>query len=178
LLLDQKGLVPARYFAYGSNMNPERVRDRGIVFHLAVGARLSGFALAFDKSSKLHDGVGHANVVFAPGKNVEGVLYWLASAEEINKMDRFENTPVNYSREVVQVQIATAWRNSDLAELMTSAEWSSARVSSWTYFANSAVRKSGLVPPRSYMKHLLAGEPFLTPGYYQKLARWTCEESR
>jgi hypothetical protein len=169
--------VFACYFAYGSNMNPSRVRERGIAFHSAVGARLSGFALAFDKSSKDHAGVGHANLAFAPGSSVEGVLYWLESAAEITKMDPFESTPINYSREVVRVQLVAESQDTHATDSGLNGDGSSGLVSSWTYFANAAVRKPGLVPARSYMNHLLAGRPFLSRDYYRRLAEWPCEES-
>ncbi len=150
----------ARYFAYGSNMNPDRVRERGIQFSIAVPATYSGVRLAFDKASDKHMGVGHANVVYDPAGTVEGVLYELTSTEEIIKMDRFESTPRNYSREIVHVSTAQG----DLA--------------AWTYFANPGVRRAGLIPPRSYLEHLLAAEPFLSAVYFAKLSDWPCEEGR
>ena len=118
----------ARYFAYGSNMNPDRVRTRGIRFSTAVPATYSGVRLAFDKASDKHPGVGHANVVYDPAGAVEGVLYELTSTEEIVKMDRFESTPVNYSREIVHVSTTQG------------------DVPAWTYFANPGVRRAGLIP--------------------------------
>ena len=161
------------YFAYGSNMNPARVEERGIRFDHACGARLSGFELAFDKTARHHEGVGHANLLYRPGGVVEGVLYWLSATTEIGKMDPFERAPINYSREVVQVQVATA----DLPA-MTPTDGVTVRVSSWTYFANPAVRRPDLRPPRTYMNHLLAGEPFLSSDYLAMLQSWPCEESR
>ncbi len=139
-------------------MNPARVRDRGLRVARVEGARLSGFRLQFDKTSIRHPDVGHANLVYDPHSVVEGVLYWLASPAEIFKMDRFENAPVNYSREVVQVVTG------------------SGKVTSWTYFANPAVRRPGLKPPRSYLCHLLAGESYLSPEYLAMLRCWECIE--
>lgn len=149
-----------RYFAYGSNMNPARVQARGLRVMHVEGAVLHGFDLRFDKTSAKHPGVGHANVVYAPGSVVEGVLYWLETPEEIFKMDPFESAPVNYSREVVEVLSV------------------SGRITSWTYFANPAVRREGLLPPRSYLEHLLAGEPFLSPAYLERLRAVPCAEDR
>ncbi len=149
-----------RYFAYGSNMNPARVEARGLLVERAEGARLAGFRLQFDKTSKKHPDVGHANLVYAPDSVVEGVLYWLESPGEIAKMDPFESAPVNYSREVVRVVAV------------------SGSITTWTYFANPAVRREGLKPPRSYLEHLLAGEPFLSSGYLDMLRRWECVEDR
>ncbi len=165
----------ARYFAYGSNMNPDRVRERGINFDHAVAAALEDFALVFDKTSRAHAGLGHANVVPARGEAVEGVLYWLAGTGEIGKMDRFESTPVNYSREVVHVRVDAT----DIPpEHMSAAGSGGTLVTTWTYFANPAVRRAGLLPPRSYLNHLLAGRPFLSERYYDMLASWPCEEDR
>ena len=164
----------ARYFAYGSNMNPDRVRERGIVFEHAAAAALEGFALVFDKTSRAHAGLGHANVVPASGQTVEGVLYWLATVDEIAKMDRYESTPVNYSREVVHVRVATT----DLPHGHPPEDAHGGLVTTWTYFANPAVRRPDLLPPRSYLNHLLAGRPYLSDAYYERLAAWPCEEDR
>lgn len=164
----------ARYFAYGSNMNPERVRERGIDFVHAAGARLEGFSLVFDKTSRKHAGVGHANVVLAPGSMVEGVLYWLRTTEEIGKMDRFESAPVNYSREVIHVCVDAP----HLPESHPEPIDGHAVITTWTYFANPAVRRPDLLPPRSYLNHLLAGRPFLSDDYYAMLESWPCEESQ
>ncbi|MGE0623106.1 MAG: gamma-glutamylcyclotransferase family protein [Pseudomonadales bacterium] len=171
----------ARYFAYGSNMNPERVRSRGLAFAHASPASLDGFVLTFDKTSAAHEGSGHANIAYAPGGRVEGVLYWLSATDEIRRMDRFESTPVNYSREIVRVRVlhdhlpplevtdAIAAGSSGEGEVM---------IPTWTYVANPAVRRAGLLPPRSYLEHLLAGRPFLSGSYVDMLEAWPCEEDR
>ncbi|MGA0839697.1 MAG: gamma-glutamylcyclotransferase family protein [Pseudomonadales bacterium] len=147
-----------RYFAYGSNMNPSRVRERGLVFRQVEGARLHDFALGFGKQSRDHAGSGHAHVERAPGNLVEGVLYLLESPLEIWKMDPFERAPINYSREVVMVETLGG------------------RVPAWTYFANPAVMASNLHPRRDYLAHLLAGRPYLSPSYYARLSSWPCVE--
>ena len=167
----------ARYFAYGSNMNPARVRERGIRFHRATGAWIDGYALAFDKVSRRHDRLGHANLVVAPGERVEGVLYWLEGAGEIEKMDRFESAPVNYSREIVQVRVRGPVPTEASTAALEPESFESRGVVTWTYFANPAVRRHGLLPPRSYLEHLLAGRPYLSTEYYARLSRWPCEET-
>ncbi|MEQ8861342.1 MAG: gamma-glutamylcyclotransferase family protein [Pseudomonadales bacterium] len=148
------------YFAYGSNMNPARVRERGLTVAGIEAARLPGFRLTFDKHSAAHLGAGHASIAFDRGAVVEGVLYRLAGADEIVKMDRFEAAPVNYSREAMLVHTGAGI------------------VATWTYVANPAVLRPGLKPPRSYLDHLLAGEPFLSRDYFRMLAAWECLEDR
>ena len=141
-------------FAYGSNMNPERVRERGLGFRSVAGARLPGFRLQFDKTSSTYAGVGHANVHVDHGSVVEGVLYWLHDAAEIQKMDRFERTPINYSRDIVTVHTAAG------------------PVLTWTYFANPAVHVTDLAPSADYLAHLLAGEAHLSDDYIEELRGW------
>ena len=146
------------YFAYGSNMNPERVGARGLAVARIRPARMDGVRLVFDKVSSNHPGAAHANIVYAPGEFVEGVLYRLCPADEILKMDPFERAPVNYGRDAVQVICAGR------------------RVPAWTYFANPAVRRDGFKPPRSYLDHLLAGRQYLSPGYYGWLQGFECAD--
>lgn len=144
------------YFAYGSNMNPQRVAARGLRFQHVCGATLNGVALAFDKQSRVHPGSGHANLMFDRTAVVEGVLYQLRDDDEIVHMDAFEAAPINYSRDVVVVSVAGR------------------RVPAWTYFANAAVIRPGLRPERTYLAHLLAGRPYLSRGYFDWLNRIRC----
>lgn len=148
--------MPRFYFAYGSNMNPQRVAERGLRFDRVCGASLAGMRLSFDKQSREHPHCGHANLTFDRNDTVEGVLYALHDDAEIARMDRFEQAPINYSRDVVVVTSA------------------SERIAAWTYFANPAVTRNGLRPARIYLEHLLAGRPYLSPGYFERLRGTRC----
>jgi hypothetical protein len=121
-----------------------------------MAARIADLRLVFDKTSREHPEHAHANLEFARGAVTEGVLYELVDPDEILKMDRFERTPINYSREAVTVVTAEG------------------SMVAWTYFANPGVRRSGLRPDRSYLEHLLAGRPYLTDNYFGVLARTMC----
>lgn len=144
------------YFAYGSNMNPARMAQRGLRVRARGAAVLSDYRLVFDKVGGEAPGAGHANVVSAAGQWVEGVLYELVSNAEILKMDPFERAPINYGRDAVQVQTAAGVR------------WA------WTYFANPARRALALRPTRSYLDHLLAGSDHLSPAYLSQLLAIAC----
>jgi gamma-glutamylcyclotransferase (GGCT)/AIG2-like uncharacterized protein YtfP len=146
------------YFAYGSNMNPERVAARGLAVASAAAGWVDGLSLAFDKCSHDHAGIGHASVAWDPSGRVEGVVYELATEREILKMDRYERAPVNYSRD--RIVVATA---------------AGPRVC-WTYFANPSVRQLGLRPDRAYLAHLLAGRAYLTPAYLDRLECTPCAD--
>ena len=150
--------IVEHYFAYGSNMNPQRVGERGLEFDEVRPGRLANRRLVFDKLSRNHPHVAHANIVHAPGEFVEGVLYRLRPPDEILKMDPFERTPVYYGRDVVQVASEGQ------------------RISAWTYFANRALRREGLRPQRAYLEHLLAGRPYLSPEYYRWLQGQECAD--
>ena len=149
------------YFAYGSNMNAARMAQRGLNVERALSGRLQSMQLRFNK--RAYDGqqrsqvaVAYANVGYAPGWQVEGVLYQLAGAEEISKMDPFEGTPRFYSRELFAVQTAEG------------------PIQAWVYVANRALLEEGLKPERWYLEHLLAGEPWLSAEYMQRLAQVEC----
>jgi len=128
-------------------MDPERVRLRGLPFHSVTAAQLRGYSLLFDKVAQNHEREAHANLEPRLHGVVEGVLYELAEPGAILVMDRYEQTPINYSREVVSVATVEGKR---LA---------------WTYFANPARRQAGCAPGRVYLQHLLAGAPFLSEAY-------------
>ena len=63
--------TPTWYFAYGSNMNPARVSQRGMPFDAVCGAVLEGVRLSFDKQSRTHAGSG---TDFCAWKSVQTVL--------------------------------------------------------------------------------------------------------
>lgn len=147
------------YFAFGSNMNAERMAERGLQVVDATAGQLDDYALVFNKMSRDHLGIGHANLAYVRGERIEGVLYELVDHAEILKMDPFERAPWNYGREVVPVEHATG------------ETWA------WTYFANPAVLRVGLNPTRAYLDHLLAGREYLSKAYYARLLilRERCE---
>ena len=142
------------YFAYGSNMNTARVADRKLRTTNTQGGFIKGFRLAFNKCSRDHAGIGHANIERAEDSRVEGVLYELTDQEEILKMDPFEKAPWNYGRDVIPVVTHSG-------ELI----WA------WTYFANSALKQEDLRPSADYLAHLLAGKRWLSSDYFEFLSQ-------
>lgn len=89
------------YFAYGSNIDDNQVKNRtpGAVF-LGRGV-LHGYKLTFCSHS-VRWGGGVANIEKSPGDTVYGVL-WGFSRAHIEMMDVYEGYPNDYLREVVQV---------------------------------------------------------------------------
>ncbi len=143
--------MPDFYFAYGSNMNPARMRARGLEFAHYEPAILSGFELCFNKRAHNKHGVAYANIRTAPGRSVEGVLYTLDA--QIHVMDPFEGTPVRYSRELFPTVTAggVAW--------------------AWVYVANRAFVEDALSVEENYLNHLLSAGELLSESYRAWLSK-------
>ena len=152
-------LTVQHYFAYGSNMNSDRVAERCLRYDQVASARLNGFALRFNKRSRKLPVSGRANIVQKDGATVFGVLYRLEHPNEIVKMDRFEHAPIDYRRLIVEV------------------EADGQAVACWTYFANQRVVDNSLVPQQSYVNHLLAGKKYLPQEYVDELESIVCTDT-
>jgi len=86
-----------RYFAYGSNMSTERLRER-VPSAKALGrAKLPNKLLVCNKKSK--DGSGKANLIDSTGDTVWGVLYEV-DPTELNRLDIVES---GYTRIILEV---------------------------------------------------------------------------
>lgn len=148
--------MSAYYFAYGSNMNANRMLERGLAFDRALSGSIDHLALAFNKLAADAPHRSYANVVYAPRQRVEGVLYQLSHHDEIFKMDPFEGAPRLYSREIYTVSTQEGG------------------IPAWVYVANRAMLRDGMKPERWYLEHLLAGVDYLTDDYYQQLTQVSC----
>jgi gamma-glutamylcyclotransferase len=144
------------YFAYGSNMNPSRVESRQMPFSGFESGVLKGYRLVFNKRSTIIPGAASANIEPAADDQVEGVIYALKDEYGIDAMDPFEGYPVRYDRTLVDIEMKQS------------------NVQSWVYIANEAYRQSGLLPAAWYLNHLLAGEPYLSQPYFERLCRQPC----
>ena len=97
------------YFAYGSNMSSERLRDRTPSAISLGRARLPGYALRWHKLGR--DGSGKCDIEpsGAPGTAVWGVLYQIDGGEK-DHLDTVEGLGVGYDEETVRVQTGTVVR--------------------------------------------------------------------
>ena len=144
------------YFAYGSNMNRERVGQRGMGFEGLEPGTLANYSLIFNKRSVKQPGTASANVMEDYGSVTEGVVYKLKHPSEIEMMDPYESYPICYNRMVMPISTR---------EVM---------VDAWVYVANEAYVETGLKPAGWYLNHLLQGEPFLSKAYLSKLRKTEC----
>ncbi|MCW5744665.1 MAG: gamma-glutamylcyclotransferase [Alphaproteobacteria bacterium] len=146
------------YFAYGSNMNParlkERCSDKGAPVLERIAGRLPGWRLEFNKQRLNRPEEGAANVVTDKDGQVEGTLNRMPSAG-LDLLDVDEGVARGqYRRHAIRVQRAD------------SGDW----VDATMYVALPAVVAPNLRPPRWYLEHLLAGRDLLSADYYARLA--------
>jgi gamma-glutamylcyclotransferase (GGCT)/AIG2-like uncharacterized protein YtfP len=135
------------YFSYGSNLNPEQMRER-CPDHKVVGmAALHDHRLSFPLTS--HDwGGGVASVVPSHGTDVWGIVYDLSEAD-LAALDRYEGYrgPEDqhnlYDRQTVFVEL-TRPQDGSIPR----------RVRAWCYFARPS---NPAAPSRRYLEAVLAG---------------------
>jgi len=140
-----------KYFAYGSNCNPEVLARKDVRFHARTRATLSGYRLRFNKKAlreRLPEDVGFANIEVASGAAVEGVLYDL-EPEDRDRLDESERYPDHYER--IDVVVET-----DAGE-----------VACFAYRACADKTAEGLRPSRNYVNHILEASDFLSHAYFE-----------
>jgi len=125
------------YFAYGSNLDPDRKTLRTGAIRDARRARLRGHRLAFNKRGD--DGSAKANIVIDQHSEVWGVAY-LCSQEALGQMDRSEGVPTHYRRHAVEVILD----NDELIDAVT-------------YIANPNQIDDSLKPNPDYLGYILRG---------------------
>lgn len=139
------------YFAYGSNMNPERMKERKVNFLERKKAILRGWKLVFNKVSSKNPEEGYANIVKDENSIVEGILY-LIEDDSIKKLDGYEGYPEHYDRKELEVELEDG-----------------SKVKAWVYIAQQDKVREGLKPSREYLEHLLKGCDLLSEEYCEKL---------
>ncbi|MEM3422029.1 MAG: gamma-glutamylcyclotransferase family protein [Candidatus Hadarchaeum sp.] len=142
-----------RYFAYGSNMDPERMKERGIQFSKREHAILKGFRLEFNKITNRNTNEGKANIVDDDEKSLEGILYEIKD-NDLEKLDKYEGCPKHYTKKDVNVILD----NGKTVEAIT-------------YIAQPNMTRKGLKPTREYLIHLLRGCDLLSKEYCEMLKK-------
>ena len=133
------------YFAYGSNMDIDRINKRCIQYKHREKALLKGYKLIFDKKNDSIYGASYANITIDPSEYVEGVLY--SGLSSFKELDYYEGVHSgHYRREKI---------------LLTNP-----KIEVYTYFACEDKREEGLKPSEDYLAHLLSAKEFLSEEYY------------
>ena len=135
------------YFAFGSNMSAQRIRERLGWSPSRSGVILHDYEMIFNKHS--NDG-GKANIMSSPGNLVEGILYSV-NEEDLVILDKYEGvSSKQYKRYEIEVQDNN--KNS---------------IPAVAYKALNTGKVSA--PTEEYLNYILKGREFLSPGYYTKL---------
>jgi gamma-glutamylcyclotransferase len=137
-----------RYFAYGANVSPDRMRSRGVDFLCRVPAVLHDHRLKFNKRSGV-TGVGYANLVKCGGGCVQGALYEI-SDDGLETLDHYEP---GYRRRSLMVCIADRDLRADV------------------YVARRDTVSDGLTPSVQYLDDLLEGRDCFSHEYLERLLR-------
>src|SRR5258708_38031487 len=97
------------YFAYGSNMDPKRLANRGLVWTKDEVAVLDGYEMRCnvlcDRIAQQYPGCGTANITINVIEIGGAILYTLADIS-LEKLSVYERHPTNHTREVISVQRA------------------------------------------------------------------------
>ena len=137
------------YFAFGSNMNADRMHERLGWSAKRFAATLPDFRLLFNKQVPSGRWCV-ANITPAPGQSVEGIAYTLKH-RDLDVLDGYEGVAEGHY-ERLPVTIFTASGEAFAA------------------IAYSALKTGPEFPPtREYLNHLLAGQPLLNDNYFQRL---------
>jgi gamma-glutamylcyclotransferase len=140
------------YFAYGSNMNAqrlfeERLKPEGVPRGERIAGRLDGWRLAFNKRARLPPGSGAGNIMAAMSEVVHGTLN-LLPPRGFEILDHYEGVAGgHYERRIVPVVRADT----------------GATIEAVTYVALLVGEE--LRPTRDYLGHLLAGRDLLPNDY-------------
>ena len=143
--------VALNYFAYGSNMNPVRMRERGVIFYSRELLILPGYSLKFHKITSHSPKTGAANIIRDEKGVVEGALYKVTLAG-ISTLDKYEGHPNEYDR----VELSVPIEDGAVIEIVT-------------YIAHPHRTREGLKPARFYLNHLLSARDILSEDYYHRL---------
>lgn len=95
------GIRRTYYFAYGSNLEKTRLRDRIKKFHSTAKATLKDYQFCYNK--KGIDGTSKANIIPKEHAEVLGVCYEI-DKDDLNILDKYEQ---GYNRQKVQLVLDT-----------------------------------------------------------------------
>ena len=141
------------YFAYGSNMDNERMIKRGVVYSERFSGKLDGHKLFFNKIADENQGTGYANIIPDNHSVVEGVVY-KTDEKSISKLDSYEGVKTSHYYKT-EMLINTTKGTLECV----------------VYIAYQQKTKTGLKPTKDYLQYLLKGKEFLSKNYYEWLSK-------
>ena len=131
------------YFAYGSNMDWEQMRQRCPSARFLHRATLPDRQIAFTRKS-VGGGCGVGDVVRAPGQRVWGVVYDIVGAD-VGKLDKYEGFQPDRDRNAYWRRECTVFIDDDAQNPLTCS----------SYFATPQPEPP--LPSRAYVRQLIDG---------------------
>lgn len=150
------------YFAYGSNMHSDQIKERCPSAKLIGKARLDNYQLAFTrKSVKNWPGCGVADIVPAEGKLVWGALFEIGD-QDIPALDRLEGYRAGRKSNAYERIAVTVLKDGDL----------SGATSAQTYVVCERIEPNPL-PHRDYLARIISGAEWIKApaGYIAELRK-------
>jgi len=141
------------YFAYGSNMDLNRLSGRIKRKPEGIAGYLEDYTLVFNKVASKPANAGYANIIESSGKRVHGVIFDLTESE-FKILDKCEGVASgDYYRKTMSIHT-----DSKIIEAIV-------------YIACLSRVKENLMPTREYLNYLLAGQCYLPDEYFKNLSR-------
>ncbi len=156
------------YFAYGSNLSKEQMKERGIDVEDTATAELPGWRLAFTIYSNAWKG-GVGDIIPDPENKVEGIVYTIPY-DNLKNLDHYEGRKLEddievgmYRRQYLPVKMADGWKTV------------------LTYLVNRAMEYKSTVdhrPSKDYLEMIISGakEHGFSEGYLKWLKNIECKD--
>ncbi len=156
------------YFAYGSNLNTDQLKERGVSIKSSQKVKLPEWNLAFTIYSDSWGG-GVGDILPSKDEIVEGVVYRI-DRESVRQLDHYEGRNLKddmevgmYRKQYIPVKMEDGWRTV------------------LTYVVNRSIEhklKVNLKPSEEYMDTIISGarEHELSDHYIEKLKNIECKE--
>lgn len=138
------------YFAYGSNMDENRMKQRVNSYEIIGQGTLKNYKLVFNKIAKNKLDEGYANIISKNSFLVEGIIYKI-DTDGIKQLDKYEGVPIHYKRELMAIL-----HNNEV-------------IISDVYIANKDKIDNNLKPTKQYLNYLLEGQKYLSKEYFENL---------
>lgn len=138
-----------KYFAYGSNLDDNRMISRGINFTSKEKGILKGYRFIINKISQKNPNIGFANIIKDENSEVEGIIYEV-NINDILSLDKYEGAPKHYRRETLNVN------NEEVIVYIANDSWTSV---------------DELYTTEEYKNHILEGKDYLSKKYFNQLLK-------
>ena len=135
------------YFAYGSNMSKERMKDRGVKSTKRVSWILPWYKLIFQEFSTVS--CVYSNITPSTKNSVEWIVYEVN--DTIKNLDLYEHVGVNYFKE---------------KRIIKTDKWD---VECIVYIWNPEFIWKNKSPKKKFLNNLLEWKKYLSKEYYSKL---------